>query len=44
MQESEDLTPYSAPCQQEAAKKLMLCPNSQSSALTPIIINEKMGE
>jgi hypothetical protein len=42
MQESEDLTPYSAPCQQEAAKKLMLCPNSWSSA--PIIIKEKMGE
>jgi hypothetical protein len=27
-QESEDLAPYNAPCQQEAAKRLMLLPNS----------------
>jgi hypothetical protein len=27
-QESEDLAPYSAPCQQEAAKRPTLCPNS----------------
>jgi hypothetical protein len=34
----------SCPCQQEAAKKLILCPNSQSLAPTLIIIKEKMGE
>jgi hypothetical protein len=44
MQESEDLALYSSPCQQEAAKRLMLHPNSRSSASTPIIIKEKMGE
>jgi hypothetical protein len=38
--ESEDL----APCQQEAAKRPMLHPNSRSSAPTLIIIKEKMGE
>jgi hypothetical protein len=43
-QESEDLAPYSAPCQQEAAKRPQLHPNSLSSAPTPIIIKEKMGE
>jgi hypothetical protein len=42
-QEPEDLTPYNVPCQQEAAKKLMLHPNSRSSAPTPIIIKEKNG-
>jgi hypothetical protein len=44
MQESEDLTLYNAPCQQETVKRLMLCPNSRSSAPTPIIIKEKMEE
>jgi hypothetical protein len=44
MQESEDLIPYNAPCQQEAAKTPTLQPNSQSLALTLIIIKEKMGE
>jgi hypothetical protein len=44
MQESEDLAPYSAPCQQEAAKRLTLYPNSQSSASILIIIKEKVGE
>jgi hypothetical protein len=43
-QESEDLAPYSTPCQQEAAKRLTLLPNSLSSAPTFIIIKEKMGE
>jgi hypothetical protein len=43
-QEYEDLVPYSTPCQQEAAKRLTLSPNSQSSAPIPIIIKEKMGE
>jgi hypothetical protein len=28
MQESEDLAPHSTPCQQEAAKRLTLHPNS----------------
>jgi hypothetical protein len=28
MQESEDYAPYSALCQQEAAKRPMFCPNS----------------
>jgi hypothetical protein len=43
-QEPEDPAPYSTPCQQEAAKRLMLHSNSRSSALTLIIIKEKMGE
>jgi hypothetical protein len=42
-QESEDLAPYNAPCQQEAAKRPILCPNSQSSVPTLIIIKEKNG-
>jgi hypothetical protein len=41
-QEPEDPAPYNAPCQQEVAKRPMRCPNSQSSALTVIIIKEKM--
>jgi hypothetical protein len=36
--------PIEYPCQQEAAKKPTLHPNSQSSAPTLIIIKEKMGE
>jgi hypothetical protein len=44
MRESEDLVPYNIPCQQEAAKRPMLHPNSRSSAPTLIIIKEKMGE
>jgi hypothetical protein len=36
--------PIEHPCQQEAAKKPTLHPNSQSSAPTLIIIKEKMGE
>jgi hypothetical protein len=44
MRESEDLVPYNIPCQQEAAKRPMLHPNSRSSVPTPIIIKEKMGE
>jgi hypothetical protein len=43
MQESEDLAPYSAPCQKEAAKRLMLRPNSQSSAPIDIIVKEING-
>jgi hypothetical protein len=43
IQESEDLAPYSAPCQQEAVERPKLHPNSQSSAPTLIIIKEKMG-
>jgi hypothetical protein len=43
MQESEDLAPYSTPCQQEAAKRLTLCPNSQSSAPTPSLLKKKWG-
>jgi hypothetical protein len=43
-QESEALTPHSAPCQQEAANRPMLCPNFLSSAPTLIIVKEKMGE
>jgi hypothetical protein len=43
-QESEDLAPYNAPYQQEAAKRPMLCPNIRSSASTLIIIKEKLGE
>jgi hypothetical protein len=43
-QESEDLAPYNTLCQQESAKRPMLCPNSRSSAPTSIIIKEKMGE
>jgi hypothetical protein len=42
-QESEDLAPHNTPCQKEAVKRPMLCPNSQSSAPTPFIIKEKMG-
>jgi hypothetical protein len=42
--EPEDPAPYNTPYQQEAAKRLTLCPNSQSSAPTLIIIKEKMGE
>jgi hypothetical protein len=42
-QESEALAPYNAPCQQEAAKRPILCPNSQSSVPTLIIIKEKNG-
>jgi hypothetical protein len=44
MQKSEDLTPYSTPCHQEAAKRPKLHPNFWSSAPTSIIIKEKMGE
>jgi hypothetical protein len=43
-QESEDLAPYSTPCQQETAKRPMFRPNSQSSGPTLIIIKEKNGE
>jgi hypothetical protein len=43
-QESEELTPYNSHCQQEVAKRPTFHPNSQSSAPTPIIIKEKMGE
>jgi hypothetical protein len=43
-QEPEDPAPYNASCQQEAAKRPTLHPNSQSSAPTLIIIKEKMGE
>jgi hypothetical protein len=43
-QEPEDLAPYSNPCQREVAKRPTLHPNSGSSALTLVIIKEKMGE
>jgi hypothetical protein len=42
-QEPEDPAPYSAPCQQEAAKRPKLHTNSQSSAPNPIIIKKKWG-
>jgi hypothetical protein len=42
--ESEALVPYNAPCQQEAAKRPTLLPNSRSSAPTLIFIKEKMRE
>jgi hypothetical protein len=44
MQESEDLAPYNAPCQQEADKETNASPQFLISATTLIIIKEKMGE
>jgi hypothetical protein len=44
MQESEDLAPYNAPCQQKAAKETNALPQFLISATTLIIIKEKMGE
>jgi hypothetical protein len=41
LQEPEDLASYSAPCQQEAAKRPMLHPNSQSSAPPPSLLKKK---
>jgi hypothetical protein len=43
MQESEDLVPYSTTCQQEAAKRPTLCPNSQSQVPTPSLLKKKWG-
>jgi hypothetical protein len=42
-QESEDLTPYIIPCQQEAAKRLMLCPNSDPQPLLSSLLKKKWG-
>jgi hypothetical protein len=42
-QESEDLAPHNAPCQQEAAKRLMLYPIPDPQPLHPSLLKKKWG-
>jgi hypothetical protein len=41
MQESEDLAPYSTPCQQEVAKRLMLCSIPDPRTLPRSLLKKK---